>query len=417
MQLLNSAIRKYSWGSRTIIPNLMNQPATDSPIAELWYGAHPADPSTVEGQHLDERIAADAQGQLGQRVVDKYGQRLPFLLKLLAAEEPLSLQAHPSKAQAEEGFARENEAGVELTANNRNYKDDNHKPELIVALSEFYAMAGFRPLEQTLRLFQALQCPELDHYLSMLAEDPAAESDNLRALFTTWITIPAAKRKELISAVVAAGQRLVDNQGELAADDAWMATVMATVLQLNEQYPGDIGVLGALLLNHVVLQPGEAVYLDASELHAYVRGLGVEIMANSDNVLRGGLTPKFVDVPELVKVLTYEPIANPRVEQVNKDSAPQVHGARQWSYPVPIDEFALDRVELGGAAGAEQSVDIDFDGPAIVLCTAGNAELRNSADEHVELSAGQAVWLPANDPAATAVAAEGARAQLFLARV
>ena len=171
--------------------------------------------------------------------------------------------------------------------------------------------------------------------------------------------------------------------------------------------------LGALLLNHLVLQPGEAIYLNAGELHAYVSGLGVEIMANSDNVLRGGLTPKFVDVPELVKVLTYSAAQDPRVPQVDKSGQDNVQGAQVWSYPVPIEEFALERVELSG----ENSVDVDFDGPVIVLCTSGAAALSNKQGESIELTAGHAAWLPAHDPTATIRAAEGTRAQVFIARV
>ncbi|OFN78267.1 MULTISPECIES: mannose-6-phosphate isomerase, class I [unclassified Corynebacterium] len=409
MKLLTSAARNYSWGSRTLIPTLLGEPEAHSPVAELWFGAHPADPSTIGEEKLDEIIAADPEGQLGQRVADKYGAGLPFLLKILAAAEPLSLQAHPSKMQAEEGFARENAAGIELTAANRNYKDDNHKPELIVALTEFYAMAGFRPLAQTRSLFAALECEELAHYEGMLDADPAAEGDSLRALFTTWITIPGAKRKELISAVVAAGERLRSAQ----AGEPWMATVMGTVAKLNEQYPGDIGVLGALLLNHIVLQPGEAIYLDAGQLHAYVSGLGVEIMANSDNVLRGGLTPKFVDVPELVKVLTYEAAEDPRVDLVDASETGNVKGAKAWSYPVPIEEFLLDRVELSG----EESVDVDSDGPMILLCTSGAAALSNAEGESLSLSAGHAAWIPASDPAATVRAAGAEDTEVFIARV
>lgn len=409
MKLLTSAARNYSWGSRTLIPTLLGEPEAHSPVAELWFGAHPADPSTIGEEKLDEIIAADPQGQLGHRVADKYGTGLPFLLKILAAAEPLSLQAHPSKQQAEEGFARENAAGINLTAPNRNYKDDNHKPELIVALTEFYAMAGFRPLAQTRSLFAALECEELAHYEGMLDADPAAEGDSLRALFTTWITIPGAKRKELISAVVAAGERLCSTQ----AGEPWMATVMGTVAKLNEQYPGDIGVLGALLLNHIVLQPGEAIYLDAGQLHAYVSGLGVEIMANSDNVLRGGLTPKFVDVPELVKVLTYEAAEDPRVDLVDASETGNVKGAKAWSYPVPIEEFLLDRVELSG----EESVDVDSDGQMILLCTSGSAALSNAEAESLSLSAGHAAWLSANDPVVTVRAAGAEGAEVFIARV
>lgn len=417
MQLLEGATRNYSWGSHTLIPELRGEEAAEKPVAELWFGAHPGDPSTVDGQLLNEVIAADPEGQLGARVYKEYGENLPFLLKILAAEDPLSLQAHPSKEQAEEGFARENEAGIALQAANRNYKDDNHKPELIVALSDFYAMAGFRPLAQTRELFAALECPELERYLAMLDDDPAesSESANLRVLFTTWITIPSAKRKELIKAIVAAGERLI------AVDPKdWKARVMATVVDLNDRYPGDIGVLGALLLNHIELAPGEAVYLDAGQLHAYVSGLGVEIMANSDNVLRGGLTPKFVDVPELVKVLTYAAATEPRVQQKDKQNQDNVHGAEAWSYPVPIDEFLLDRAELG----PDSSVDLDYDGPTIALCTGGSLNLRNAAGEELILSPGQAAWLPASDGMVTAQAhavekenPEGSTAQLFVARV
>lgn len=194
---------------------------------------------------------------------------------------------------------------------------------------------------------------------------------------------------------------------------AWMARDMRTVISLNEQYPGDIGVLGALLLNHVVLQPGEAVYLNAGALHAYVSGLGVEIMANSDNVLRGGLTPKFVDVPELVKVLTYESVDDPRVQQEEKDVEETLHGAKAWSYPVPIDEFILDRVELC----ADDTVELNFDGPAIALCTGGEVELRDNEDQELKLQPGQAAWLPAAEETVVARVAAGEASQLFIARV
>lgn len=397
MKLLTSAARNYSWGSRTLIPTLLGEPEATSPVAELWFGAHPADPSTVDGEKLDEIIAADPQGQLGKRVAETYGAGLPFLLKILAAAEPLSLQAHPSKQQAEEGFARENAEGIELTAANRNYKDDNHKPELIVALTEFYAMAGFRPLSQTRSLFAALDCEELAHYEGMLDPDPAAEGDSLRALFTTWITIPSAKRKELISAVVAAGERLRESQ----AGEPWMSTVMGTVSKINEQYPGDIGVLGALLLNHIVLQPGEAIYLDAGQLHAYVSGLGVEIMANSDNVLRGGLTSKHVDVPELVRVLKFHALTSPRPETSTSETGEE--------FILPIEDFRLGRHRLAG----EATLKVNTDGPAIVLCTAGEA----IGSGQCILRPGEAVWIPASDPRPEFRAREGGQAELFYASV
>lgn len=368
MDKLTPATRHYSWGSRTLIPELLGQEPTSQPVAELWYGAHPADPSMAGERPLSDIIAADP-AQLGEW--EEKGQGLPFLMKLLAADEVLSLQAHPSLAQAREGFERENALGIALDDPQRNYKDANHKPEIIIALTPFYAMAGFRPLARTRELFAALGCPELEHYLSMLApgEDPETESDNLRALFTTWITIPSSVRRELIDAVVSAAPRV---------PAGWMKGVMDTVVAINEQYPGDIGVLGALLLNHVELAPGEALFLGAGHLHAYVRGLGVEVMANSDNVLRGGLTPKYVDVPELVKVLEFGVLDDPRV-----DAQPIAGGVE---YPTPVDEFTVRRYDVEPGA----TVELDVDGPAIALCTSGTVAVGDA-----ELAPGDAVWLPA----------------------
>ncbi|WJY89189.1 mannose-6-phosphate isomerase, class I [Corynebacterium confusum] len=403
MKLLDSSVRNYSWGSKTMIPQLLGQPAGDNPVAELWFGAHPAAPATLDGTRLDEVIAGDPETHLGQRVRRDHGDRLPFLLKLLAAGEVLSLQAHPSKAQAEEGFARENAQGVALDSSQRNYKDDNHKPELIVALTEFYAMAGFRPLARTRELFAALDCPSLERYLSMLDDDPAAEGASLRALFTTWITIPAGVRKELIADIVTAGERLV--AAPAPGTPEWIVRDVRTVLGINEQYPGDIGVLGALLLNHIVLQPGEAVFLAAGQLHAYVHGLGVELMANSDNVLRGGLTPKYVDVPELVKVLDFQAAADP---QVHPGNASPAAGCEVFDYPVPIDEFSLRRYALD--AGAQATVELG--GPAIVLCTRGDGA---TAGE-LNLTPGRGAWAPAADGRVRLAAGDGP-AEFFVASV
>lgn len=368
MQLLTPSTQAYAWGSRTLIQELRGQQPGGSPIAELWYGAHPAAPSQVLGESLLERIAADPN-VLGAKVRETYGDRLPFLLKLLAADSPLSLQAHPSKAQAEEGFARDNAAGLELTAGNRNYRDDNHKPELIVALSEFHAMAGFRPLAQTRELFEVLDCPELDRYLSLTVADPELEEANLRALFTTWITIPAPARIELIDAVIAAANKSIPNA------KPWMAQTLRNVVELNEHYPHDIGVLGALLLNYVVLQPGQALFLGAGNLHAYVRGLGVEIMANSDNVLRGGLTAKHIDVPELVRVLSFSPLAEVIVDP------------KGTNYPVPVPDFAIERVEVTDAITRDLGKR-----PGIALCTAGKLTVGD-----LEITPAQAVWIPAGE--------------------
>ncbi|MFV8395624.1 mannose-6-phosphate isomerase, class I [Corynebacterium hindlerae] len=383
MELLTGKLRHYPWGSRELIAQLRgDQEASDRPEAELWFGAHPGGSATVGDAALVDIIAADPAGQLGERVRARFGDELPFLLKILAAAEPLSLQAHPTPEQAADGFQRENALGIDLAADNRNYKDANHKPELIVALTEFEAMAGFRPLAKTLELFDRLGSTEVERYLAMLDRSPERESADLRVLFTTWITIPGGSRSTLIDDIVAsAAQQLADPQ----LPD-WMREELSNVVELHNRYPYDVGVLGALLLNKFTLQPGEGLYLDAGELHAYVSGLGVEIMANSDNVLRGGLTSKHVDVPELVRVLRFESLADPRV-------IPEQSGDCLY-FPTPIDEFILRQCVLDSA------VPVEHDGPVIVLVTDGTAEL-TCDDQQLSVPAGAAAWVPATDGTVT----------------
>lgn len=361
---------------------------TERPEAEVWFGAHPAAPGTLDGRPLNEVIAEDPEAALGPRVRERFGDRLPFLVKLLAAGEPLSLQAHPSIEQAQEGFARENALGIDLSASDRNYRDDNHKPEVIVALTQFSALSGFRPVDKTRELFTVLACPALDHYGSILGSDIGGgegENGNLRALFTTWITIPATTREGLIESIIDCAAQHLD-RGD------WISEALQVVVDLNERYPGDVGVLGALLLNHVTLAPGESMHTPAGQLHAYVHGLGVEVMANSDNVLRGGLTSKYVDVPELVRVLRFTETADPRVGQD--------HDGKVLD---PAEEFSVRSQQL--PAGEELL--IDEDGPAIALCTAGSVN---------GVSAGDALWIPAADPAVTLRAGE-AGAQVFVVTV
>lgn len=396
MELLEGTLRAYPWGSRTLIQEMrgLDSPAS-RPEAEVWFGAHPGAPSTIDGTSLNELIAQNPVGMLGERVAGEFEGQLPFLLKILAAGAPLSLQAHPSLEQAREGYARENADRIELNAANRNYRDANHKPELIVALTDFIAMAGFRPLVKTMEIFDALECHELDHYRSMLAVDN--EEESLRALFTTWITIPVGKRHELIHAILASSRRYLDTGTE---ED--IKFVLSHIIDLNDRYPGDVGVLGALLLNFYELKPGEGIFLDAGNLHAYISGLGIEIMANSDNVLRGGLTSKYVDVPELVRVLNFKSLDNAIVESIT-DGA--VH-----HYPVPVTEFTMDRVRLDGVHVAEH------DGPMIILCTDSTSTpvtLRH-ADQCLELTSGYAIWVPASDGA---VEITGDGAEVFIATV
>lgn len=391
MEHLEGALRPYPWGSHTLIAQLRGEPSpSPQPQAELWFGAHPAAPATVNGQGLDEAIAADPAAALGKRVTEAHGDQLPFLVKLLAAAAPLSIQAHPSLEQAQEGFARENTEGIALNSPNRNYKDPNHKPELIVALTEFRALAGFRPVPDTAAFFAELGSAELDRYATLLPTD--GEGD-LRALFTTLISLPHQPRVELIESVQRAAEELVDQHSA----PAWMVDAAEVYLELNRAYPGDVGVLAALLLNVLTLAPGEAAFLRAGQLHAYLSGLGVEVMANSDNVLRGGLTTKHVDVPELVKVLDFSTLENPRAE-----AAPS-HGGVEFQ--LPVDSFA---VRVHSLAHGETLV-IDEDGPAIVLCTSG--EVRGP--DGFVLSQGNAAWAPASEREVQ-LTAEGA-AQVFVA--
>jgi mannose-6-phosphate isomerase len=398
VELLDNPVRAYAWGSRTVIPEMLGQEVPSAhPQAEMWLGAHPADSSHLvhadEGRtSLLEALGADPERLLGPVRSERWDSTLPYLLKVLAADEPLSLQAHPSLEQAKAGFAREEAAGISRDASNRNYKDANHKPELICALTELHALAGFRDAAVTVRLLRALEVPALATYAELLAAQP--DADGLRALFTTWITLPQAVLDTLVPALQEGCVRLAGSDGEFS-------TEARTELELSERYPGDAGVLAALLLNRVTIEPGEALYLPAGNLHAYLNGAGIELMANSDNVLRGGLTPKHVDVPELLRVLDFRATPPPIV--TGKPDGDWVR------YDTPAEEFLLRRFE--GAPGSP--VHVPDGGPRILLCTAGGARVRSLAGE-LEIGRGGSVWLNAADTDVTIEPrAEGT--QLFLA--
>ncbi|MEU7140083.1 mannose-6-phosphate isomerase, class I [Nocardia sp. NPDC046473] len=402
MHELVGALRSYAWGSRTALAQLCGRPVPSAhPEAELWFGAHPADPAHVlidgDTRSLLDFVAEDPQRELGP-AAREFGGKLPFLLKILAAEEPLSLQAHPSTAQARAGFERENRTKVPLDSPMRNYRDDNHKPELVVALDRFEALAGFRDPHRTVELLRALQVDGLRSFADLLAAQP--DSDGLRTLFTTWITLPQHVLATLLPAVLDGCVRYLSGKGKRE-----FTPEARTTLELAEAYPGDAGVLAALLLNRLTLEPGQGLFLAAGNLHAYLRGLGVEIMANSDNVLRGGLTPKHVDVPELLRVLDFEPINLPVV-------LPEPAGDGSVRYRTPAPEFELRRFDL--TAGSAQ-VPLTAAGPGIVLCTTGSVRLLHGESE-LTLERGAAAWISAADSDIRARALDGA-AQLFCACV
>lgn len=388
MHLLRGAVRTYAWGSRTAIPDFTGrQSPAPHPEAELWFGAHPADPAwlqTDSGERslLDE-VTADPEGELGATVSEHFGGRLPFLVKVLAADEPLSLQAHPSSRQAAEGFDREERQGIPINSPTRNYRDRSHKPELLVALSSFEALAGFREVGRTVELMRALAVADLDPFAALLSGQ--SDADGLRALFTTWITMPQPDLDVLVPAVLDGAIAYVRSGAtEFAAE-------CKDVLELGERYPGDAGVLAAMLLNRLRLAPLEAIYLPAGNLHAYLRGMAVEVMANSDNVLRGGLTPKHVDVPELLRVLDFTPVPESAVRpQTRRDGA-------EMTYLTPADEFEVSCVRLDGDdLGHEIDAAARRDGPQVLLCTSGSVTVHVKTSS-LTLHRGEAAWVSADD--------------------
>ncbi|HEX7322900.1 MAG TPA: mannose-6-phosphate isomerase, class I [Mycobacterium sp.] len=388
MELLRGATRTYAWGSRTAIAEFTGRPVpAPHPEAELWFGAHPEDPAWLEtagGEiSLLDSLVADPDGQLGVAVRARFGDVLPFLVKVLAADEPLSLQAHPSAAQALEGYRREERRGVPLSSPIRNYRDASHKPELLVALQPFEVLAGFRPAARTVELLQTLAVPDLDPFIELLNDQ--SDAAGLRALFTTWITAPQPDIDVLVPAVLeGAISYLSSAAGEFAAE-------AKTVLELGERYPGDAGVLAALLLNRISLDSGDAIFLPAGNLHTYLRGVGLEVMANSDNVLRGGLTPKHVDVPELLRVLDFTPATEAQLRP------PARRDGLELTYQTPTAEFAVSVLTLDGQQlGHEVDAPSHHEGPQILLCTAGSAVVHAKSGA-LPLHRGAAVWVAADD--------------------
>jgi mannose-6-phosphate isomerase len=388
VDLLRGAVRTYAWGSHTAIAEFTGRPSpTAHPEAELWLGAHPGDPAQLETDHgeqsLLDAIKADPEGQLGTATRERFGDALPFLAKVLAADEPLSLQAHPSTQQAREGFAREDKLGIPVSAPTRNYRDRSDKPELIVALGPFEALAGFRPVDRTIEFLQALAVPELDPFVGLLSGQ--ADADGLRALFTTWITAPQSALDVLVPAALdGAVNYLQSGATEFAAE-------AKSALELGERYPSDAGVLAAMLLNRISLAPGEGIYLPAGNLHTYLHGVGFEVMANSDNVLRGGLTPKHVDVPELLRVLDFTPTDELVIRPaVTPDGFELV-------YDTPAPEFAVSMLSLEGETlGHQVDAPARHDGPQVLLCTEGSAQVHAKASV-LTLERGAAAWVAADD--------------------
>jgi mannose-6-phosphate isomerase len=273
--------------------------------------------------------------------------------------------------------------GIPINSPTRNYRDRSHKPELVVALEPFEALAGFRDVSRTIELMKALAVSDLDPFVALLNGQP--DADGLRALFTTWITAPQPDLDVLVPTVLDGAINYIRSGAREFADEA------KTVLELGERYPGDAGVLAALLLNRMRLEPGEAIFLPAGNLHTYLRGVAIEVMANSDNVLRGGLTPKHVDVPELLRILDFHPVSEASLRPQIRPDGPEL------IYQVPTEEFAVSRLRIDGEnLGHEIDAAVRHDGPQVMLCTMGQV-LLHAKSSSLTLDRGQAAWVPADD--------------------
>jgi len=371
MWQMTNAVRHYPWGSRTVIPELLGESSpADQPYAELWMGAHPGQPSVLsDGRPLDEAVAGDPESLLGVAARHRFGDRLPFLMKVLAADAPLSLQAHPTTAQAEVGFAAEEAAGVPLDDPTRTFKDPYHKPEILLAITPVEALCGFRPLVESLHCLAKLQLTELLPTIAALAHG------GLRTAIPQLLALSERRRESLVTAVAAKAASFV------AAHDPEFINTYRWASSLAEAYPGDPGVVISLMCNHLTLAPGEAVFLPAGNLHAYLSGAGVEVMASSDNVLRGGLTSKHVDLAALIEVLDF-----------TDGKVPVIHpvlGPGGLRYPTPVDDFDLTRVQVDVEPGILSTA-----GPQVVLCAEGVAVLTGDGGD-VVLQKGASAFVPA----------------------
>jgi len=377
--LLENTVQEYAWGSYSAIAELLDESyPSDVPQAELWMGAHLKAPSKVryDGNtvSLQKIIKDKPKDVLGETVADKFNNNLPYLLKVLAAARPLSIQAHPNIVQAKEGFKRENELGISIDAPNRNYKDANHKPECICALTTFWALNGFRKIIDIISFMEKI-CPQgLGYMLDELKN--RSDSKGLKKFFQALMMLDPKEKKQVIDEAVHNAQKLEKKD-----------PVFEWIIKLYKEYQEDIGVLSPTFLNLICLKPGKAMFLFAGELHSYLDGLGIELMANSDNVLRGGLTPKHVDVPELLKVVNFEE-RDIKILQCDKNSS------NECIYPSWAEEFILSVISVDSK--------INYTNPAvrsaeILLCTDGQATITYfDNDKDISLKKGKSVIVPAS---------------------
>jgi mannose-6-phosphate isomerase len=388
MFVLTNAIREYAWGSTTQMARFLDEEPTKRPQAELWMGAHDGDPSLLpDDRRLNDAIRDDPAAMLGEHVRELFGDRLPYLMKVLAVAEPLSLQVHPSSERARIGFAHESALGIPVDAPERNYRDHWHKPELVYALTRFEGMAGFRDVEKSAELLRLLNLPWADDVALQLESGPAFQA--LRGVVTETLALHGKGLRRLlhelgIAAVHAEGRAHREelkhraSRTERSKLNREAIRVFAQAAKLVQQYPQDPGVLVTLLLNHVVLAPGEAMFINAGVVHAYSSGFGLEIMASSDNVLRAGLTPKHMDVEELLHVTNFTPIPPPRWDPTERTP--------DYTYlEPPVAEFSL----TVGSTPLHKTPD---SGPRMLLVLEGTVEV-TAGGQRVTVTRGESVFI------------------------
>lgn len=364
MRRLHSPQRAYDWGSVDDIPGFLGHRADGAPVAEVWLGTHALAPSTI-----------DAPG--GPIPLREVAGELPFMLKILAATKPLSLQVHPDALLAREGFDAEESAGVPLDAPHRVYKDPHPKPEMVLALTTFDTLVGFRPTAEILRVLAALPVPLAQRLADDLRRSPGFAG--IVGLVERLVADPpdAAEVEEVVEACAEAMRQGID-----------IKRANLTAVQVQEHHPGDVGVVISLLLNRLTLQPGEAAYLATGIIHAHLRGMCLEVMVSSDNVLRAGLTSKHLEPAALVRCLGEGMSRLARVE-------PTQHGLSTDVFSPGLSEFALSMTQSSQAE--PEGAPLPDDGRRIVLCTGGEVELVNEQGERVVLRRGEAVYADADD--------------------
>ncbi|EKO3782341.1 mannose-6-phosphate isomerase, class I [Vibrio harveyi] len=375
---MDNKIQNYDWGSRTAIHDLFGfANEAQQPQAEVWMGTHPNGCSIVKQGStaasstmvsLSELIKQDPSAFLSQSTADAFGD-LPFLFKILAADKALSIQVHPNKQDAEIGYAKEQELAVPLSAFNRNYKDANHKPELVYALTEYQAMNGFRPFDEIIAEFRLCDIPEINGYLEQLERNPNQEG--LCQFFVEILSMEEARKVHA-----------VDHLLSYAAANQ-VRPVCELILDLATQYPNDVGLFAPLLLNVITLKPGEAMFLSARTPHAYIKGTGLEIMANSDNVLRAGLTPKHMDVEELVKCTDFIP--KPMNTLLTKA---EIKGC-EHHFPVPVQDFKFSVFQ------EPKDQQVEMSSAEILMPIDADVTLLAKSGETLVLGKGQSAFIPA----------------------